>query len=123
VVLVAVVLPCVDFVGEDLLKEALDLRRKIGDGIGEAQSFLRISELVLKGGQPDLALKLAIISHYLYKTLKDGDAKVVRESVARQASEIGHNAEKMLALMTEVENEYLRDRGKALLREIAVAAP
>jgi tetratricopeptide (TPR) repeat protein len=104
--------------GLPMLREALDLRRKIGDGIGEAQSFRRMSELTREGGQPDLALKLMIVSHYLYKTLRDGNAKLVRDSVAKQAAQIGHNAEQLRVLMTEVEDAYLRDRGKALLREI-----
>lgn len=98
---------------------ALKLRQQIGDGSGEAQSFRRIGELLLRAGKMDLALQYLAVSHYLYDTLGVGGRTLVAEILQREANASSLDAAELETLKADVQEAYLRDRGRIMMRRAA----
>src|SRR5262249_7363529 len=102
--------------------DALELRQRIRDALGEAQSFRRIGELLAANDQGQLALRLMIVSHYLYEAL--GNSKIASD-VALALEKLAEDLDipDLDRLSAGVKQEYLSDRGERLLLAISEQIP
>jgi tetratricopeptide (TPR) repeat protein len=99
------------------LRDALEIRQSIGDRAGEALSFRRLGDLAGQLGHPDIALRLSSVCYVIHKTVGHGDANRDIAEVQQQANSLNYTPERLKSLLAEVEQDYLRDRAKTLLKQ------
>jgi uncharacterized protein YcgL (UPF0745 family) len=80
-------------------------------------SFRRLGELALQLGHPQHALRLSMVSYVIHKALGHGDSDRDLKDVQRQATTLQYTPAETEALLASVQQEYLRERAKTLLKE------
>jgi tetratricopeptide (TPR) repeat protein len=101
----------------ETLREALGMRRSIGDRVGEAKSFHRLGELAADLGHLETAFRLQAVRYVIHRTLGHGSGDHDLEDLKKQAQQLGYTPEALDHRLKEVEQEYLRNGAKALLKQ------
>ncbi len=80
-----------------------------------------MGELLSEASQQELGIHFLIVSHYLYETLRHGNRGMLADIVQQHATKLGYNADALEKLKAKIQQAYLRDRGKRLLRAVSKA--
>jgi tetratricopeptide (TPR) repeat protein len=103
--------------GLDLLKTALAMRRAVNDRAGEALSFRRLAEVAGDAGDPDLALRLAMVGHGINSAIQASTKRDLAD-IERWTAAVQYPAQQVDRMQAEVNAQYLADRGKTLLKRL-----
>jgi tetratricopeptide (TPR) repeat protein len=99
------------------LQTALGIRWAIGDRAGEKKTFFRLGEIAAQLGRVDLQLNLEIIGYVITMAVGgDGTSDLAR--LNQLATSLGIEPTKLESNIADVEQKYLSDRGKGLLRQL-----
>ena len=99
----------------DHFREALTVYQELGDQTGEAGAFFQLGALAVQSDRIQEGLQLMALSAVVLRSIKSDEVKNIEPVVERLASQLDYNQDKFIAMLQEVMDSYVKDRGRRLI--------
>ena len=98
-------------------QEALRIFQELADRSGEAGAFFQLGAVAVQRDKIQEGLRLMAMAAIILRSIKSDEVKNVEPLVERLASQLGFTQEQFMAMVQEVLQSYVKDKGWGLVEK------
>lgn len=98
-------------------QEALRIFQELADRSGEAGAFFQLGALAVQRDKIQEGLRLMAMAAIILRSIKSDEVKNVEPLVERLASQLGFTQGQFMAMVQEVLQNYVKDKGRGLVEK------
>ena len=96
-------------------REALKVYQELKDQPGEAGALFQLGALAVQMDRIQEGLRLMALSAVVLRSIKSDEVKNIEPVVERLASQLNYSQDQFVAMLQEVMQSYIKDKGKGLV--------